>query len=363
MKNFSLKILSCFVMLIGSVMFNSVMGATLSVAVFGGDATTGAVVGNALAAVGSVCGMPAGILRAGVFTEIWTGEMIKAFRTAPEQLGWYDRIRSYDQYVNNDVIHFTEIGGDPKVLVNNTTYPLNITALQDADKPISLDKFDTEATPVTDDELHAVSYDKMQSVQERHREALKEKEREKAIHAIAPDSHVAGKTIVLRTTGEVVAAEKRKRITPADLIALKAQFDAMKTPSTDRILVLCSDHVNDLLYTDQKFKDAYNINQTEGKITRLYGFDIYEYNGTPSYTSAGNKKQFGAAIATGDRQASVAFHCGSMMKANGSVKFYHSDAANDPLYHRNLVNFRKWGICLPLKADCTRGAIVSTVEA
>ena len=85
--------------------------------------------------------------------------MIKAFRTAAESIGWYDRIKSYDQYVDNDVIHFTEIGGDPNVLVNNTTYPLNIQELKDADKPISLDYFDSEATPLTDDELHACSYD------------------------------------------------------------------------------------------------------------------------------------------------------------------------------------------------------------
>ena len=118
--------------------------------------------------------------------EIWTGEMIKAFRTAPEALGWLQRIRSYNQYVENDVIHFTEIGGDPAVLVNNTTYPLNITALTDADKPISLDKFDTEATPVTDDELHAISYDKMASVQERHRDALREKIAQKRSTASRP---------------------------------------------------------------------------------------------------------------------------------------------------------------------------------
>ena len=248
------------------------------------------------------------------------------------------------------------------MLVNNTTYPLNITSLDDADKPVSLDKFDTEATPVTDDELHAVSYDKMASVQERHREALKEKKREKAIHAIAPDKAEAGKTIVLRTTGEKDAATLRKRMVPADLIALKAAFDNMGTPAKDRILVLCSDHANDLLLVDQKFREQYNINQTEGKIARLYGFDIYEYNGTPFYTSAGNKKAFGTTAAATDRQASVAFYCPGMMKANGSVKMYYSEAEKDPLYHRNLVNFRNWGICLPLKADKTRAAIVSTVE-
>lgn len=354
------KIFSCLCLLLAGIGVNSAMGATLSCAV-GGTPAMGALVANGVALVAGGF-MPADTLRAGVLTEIWTGEMIKAFRTAAEALGWYDRIRSYDQYVENDVIRFTEIGGDPKVLVNNTTYPLNITALDDADKPVSLDKFDTEATPVTDDELHAVSYDKMASVQERHREALKEEVRKKAIHAIAPDKAEADKTIVLRTTGDTDTATLRKRMVPADIIALKASFDAMGMPSTDRVLVLCSDHINDLLLTDQKFRDAYNINQTEGKIARLYGFDIYEYNGTPYYTSAGNKKAWGATVATTDRQASVAFHVPSMMKANGSVKMYYQEAQNDPLYHRNLVNFRKWGICLPLKSDKTRGAIVSSVE-
>ena len=355
------KIFLAVGMLLMCVGVNSVMGATLAGAV-GGSPAVGAVAGNAIALLAGQF-MPAGSLHSGVFTEIWTGEMIKAFRTAAESLGWYDRIRSYDQYVENDVIHFTELGGDPRVLVNNNTYPLNITKLDDADKPISLDKFDTEATPVTDDELHACSYDKMASVQERHREALKEGVRKKAIHAIAPDKAEAGKTILLRTTGEKDTATLRKRMVPADIIALKAAFDGMGTPSTDRVLVLCSDHINDLLLTDQKFRDAYNINQTEGKIARLYGFDIYEYNGTPYYTSAGNKKAYGTTAASTDRQASVAFHVGSMMKANGSVKMYYQEAVNDPLYHRNLVNFRKWSICLPLKGDQTRGVIVSSVES
>ncbi|WP_288797095.1 hypothetical protein [uncultured Alistipes sp.] len=354
------KIFSCLLMMLVGIGVNSAMGATVS-SMVGGTPAVGALVANGVAIVAGSF-IPANVLPAGVLTEIWTGELIKAFRTAPEQLGWYDRIRSYDQYVENDVIHFTEIGGDPKVLVNNSTYPLNITKLEDADKPVSLDKFDTEATPVTDDELHAVSYDKMASVQERHREAIKESVRQKAIHAIAPDAHSAGKTIVVRTSGEKDTASLRKRLSVADLIGLKAAFDAMGTPATDRVLVLCSEHVNDLLHTDQKFREAYNINQTEGKIARLYGFDIYEYNGTPYYTSAGNKKAFGSSVGNTDRQASVAFHVPSMMKANGSVQMYYSEAKNDPLYHRNLVNFRKWGICLPLKGDKTRAAIVSTVE-
>lgn len=211
---------------------------------------------------------------------------------------------------------------------------------------------------MTDDELHAVSYDKMGSVLERHREALKETTWEKAIHAYAPDGNKEKKTPVITTTGEAVNG--RKKFTVADLIELKRQCDNMKMPQDGRVLVLCPDHSNDLLETSKNYAEHYNINDTEGKITRLYGFDIYEYNKCPYYNATTlNKIAFGKAPAATDIQASVAFRVNNMMKANGSVQFYHQDAVNDPLYHRNLVNFRKWNIALPLKGDCTRAAVVS----
>lgn len=354
-SKFFAKIFGLVCMMLTAVTFNAVAGATLAVAV-GCAPGAGAVAGNVLALVGGRLA-PAGALRAGVLKEIWTGEMIKAFRTAPEALGWLQRIRSYNQYVENDVIHFTEIGGDPAVLVNNTTYPLNITALTDADKPISLDKFDTEATPVTDDELHAISYDKMASVQERHRDALREKIAQKAIHGIAPDQN-ATDIPVIKTTG--ASDGTHLKMTYSDLLNLKRKFDAMGVPAKDRILVLCSDHVNDLLETEQKFKEHYNMNPTDGKICRMYSFDIYEYDGTPYFTmSTGKKLAWGAVPAVTDARASVAFYAGRMMKAYGSTNFYHSEASKDPLYHRNLVNFRQWGICLPLTSTKCRAAIVS----
>lgn len=351
------KCLFAVMTMVMAVAFNAVAGATCAVAV-GVDSLYGAIGGNVAAlTLGQFA--PAGALRAGVLTEIWTGEMIKTFRTAPEALGWMNRIRAYNQYVNNDVIHFVTMGGDPSVLVNNTTYPLNIQTLTDADKPISLDKFSTEATAVTDDELHALSYDKMASVQERHRDALREKIAQRAIHAIAPDEDKDG-IPVIKTTGATDADNVRKQMTFADLLTLKRKFDEMGVPGNDRILVLCSDHVNDLLATEQKFKEHYNINQTDGKICRLYGFDIYEYDGTPYYTmSTGKKKAWGATAATGDARGSVAFYAGRMMKAYGSTKFYHSEAEKDPLYHRNLVNFEQYGICLPLSDTKCRAAIVS----
>ena len=353
--NFIRRMLGLLCGMCVAVAFNATAGATLATAI-GCAPGAGAIAGNVVALMaGSMA--PASALHAGVLKEIWTGEQIKQFRTAVESRGWLARIRSYNQYVNNDVIHFVAIGGDPKVLVNNTTYPIPVTALADADKPISLDKFTTEATPVTDDELHAISYDKMASVQERHREALLEIFGERGLHAIAPAEDATGMPVI-RTTG--AAYGTRKRMTPEDLIALKEKMDKMNIPKKDRILVLCSDHANDLLVTDKKFKDHYNINETEGKICRLYGFDIYEDDAAPYYSpTTGKKAAWGAVPAATDVQSSVAFYAGRMMKATGSAKFYHSKAENDPQNHRSLVNFDQYGICLPLSETNCRAAIIS----
>jgi hypothetical protein len=316
--------------------------------------------GAGLPAISAMFPLPDAGLRAGVYTEVWTGEMIKAFRNAAESLGWYGKIRAYDQYVENEVIHFVQIGGDPDVLINNTTYPIPVQTLTDADKPVGLDKYQTKATTVTDDELNAISYDKMASIIERHHEAIGEKKYAKAIHALAPASHLDATPVIL-TTG-TNDGNGRKIMTLADIIKLKKAFDKMKIPTTGRILVLCVDHVNDLLLNEQKFAQQY-YNYTTGKISNLYGFEIYEYQDCPYYTaSTMTKKTYGSVPSAGDYQASVAFYAPRMMRADGTTKAYLSEAASDPTNQQNLCNFRHYSICLPLKNEAI-GAIVSNVAA
>lgn len=87
------------------------------------------------------------------------GSLLRRSARAAESIGWYQAIRSYDAYVKHDVIHFVDVGADPEILVNNTTYPLTVQELPDGDKAVELDKFQSRPTPVTDDELHAISYE------------------------------------------------------------------------------------------------------------------------------------------------------------------------------------------------------------
>lgn len=330
-----------------AVMLNCIVGVIVGSCI-GVEPLAAAATANVLALVATPL-MPSGALYAGVLTEVWTGELVKTLRRAMEAT-FLDGIPDASSIVNNDVIHLVEVGVDPDVLINNTTYPIPLQALNDQDIAIQLDKFQTKVTPVTDDELYAISYDKMQRVKESHGQAINDAKFEKAAHALCASGNTA-KTPVLKTTGAKDATTNRKKMTVEDLLAMKRAMDELKVPAQGRRLVLCADHVNDLLETSQQFKEQYNINRNEGTVGRLYGFDIYEFGATPLYTTAGAKKAVGSTAATGEFRSSFAFYSQRVFKATGSTKMYWSEASKDPEYQRNKINFRHYFICMPKKAD------------
>lgn len=125
--------------------------------------------------------------------------MVKHLRRGLEAT-WLDGIPDSSSIVSKDVIHLVEVGVDPDVLINNTTYPIPLQALDDADIAIQLDKFQTKVTPVTDDELYAISYDKMSRVKESHGNSITDSGFAKAAHALCAQKNSAT-TPVLKTTG------------------------------------------------------------------------------------------------------------------------------------------------------------------
>ncbi len=354
------KFLFAFIGFLFAVSTNCIAGA-VGAAIIGVQPITGILAVNGISFLSGIFGgfAPSGVACAELHTEAWTGFMTKAFRTDPEGLGWYTKIRSFDQHVNNDIIHFVNIGGDPTVLVNNTSYPLDIEELKDGDKAVSLDKYQTKPTRITDDELYSLSYDKKATVIERHREAISEKKYSRAIHAIAPSENKTATPVILTTGNET---DGRKILTRKDIIRLKKLFDKNKVPKTGRCLVLCSDHIADLLENDQKFANQY-YDYESGKVSKLYGFEIYEYDDCPFYNATTLKKTaYGSVPVDTDMQASIAFSPVRMMKANGSVKTYASEAKDNPTTQENLISFRTYSICLPLKEEAM-GAIVSAKAA
>lgn len=297
--------------------------------------------------------LPKGAALEGVYTEVWTGELVKQLRGGMTA-SFLDGVSDYSAAVNNEVVHLVDVGGDPDVLINNTTYPIAAQELEDGDIALGLDKFQTKKTAVSDDQLFAISYDKMGSVIERHGDAITIAKFKKAAHALAPNSNTA-KTPVVPTSGE--DDNGRKKCTRKDIIALKRKLDALQVPTAGRRLVLCSDHVNDLLEDDQKFRDQY-YNYTSGKIANMYGFEVYEFENCPYFTKEGTKVPFKNSPSGTDHQASFCFYTKRVFRAQGSTKMYYRDAQTNPDYQQNEVNFRHYYIVLPKKMEAI-GAIYS----
>ena len=348
------KILSVLV----ALLFSVIMGAVISPMV-GIPAGWGAVGMAALSVGVSFVHLPQGMPRVGILLEAWTGQVVEHF-THAEEGTFLDGIQDFSQFADNDVIHLVDVAGDPTVLINNNTYPLAIENLDGDDVTISLAKFETLPTRITDDELYAVSYDKMGVTKTRHGNKLSEAMLDKALHAMAPAGHTAATPVVLTTgaadeTGRLVCVRK-------DIISLRKACDAAKMPKKGRRLVLCNDHINDLLELDQKFKDQYHNYET-GSIGKMYGFDVYEYATCPLFGQDKAKKSFGAVAGVGDYEASVVFYVPRMFKAKGTTIPYASEAKNDPVNKQNLLSFTTRFVVLPQKADGAVAALASKKSA
>jgi len=340
----------------------TVMFGALFAIIMGGSPLVGAVSGAGVFGLAYTFrhSMPRGVAMAGVYVEVWIGELIKQFNQWT-QATFLEGVTNYSQYAKNNVIHLVDVGANPDCLLNNTAYPIAIQNLDDGDVAISLDKLQTKATRITDDELYAISYDKIALKRSQHGDSLMNMKYDKAIHAIAPPGHTADTPIML-TTGEDDGTG-RKRLTIKDLVNYKTLLDKRKFPVKGRRLVLCPDHVNDLLTLDQKFEAQYGSYE-EGKVGRVKGFDIYEYVNCPYFKlSDKTKLAFGGVPVDGTHnQASVFFLPGELFTADGDTKMYSSDAANSPLTQESLINFRTYTITLPKKQRCI-GAIVSAKVA
>ena len=346
------------ILFITILMVNCLIGATLA-SVAGVAPAYGAIGVNAVGAIGNIAGTSTSV-RATFYVEFWTMIVNKKLRNDAASVGWYDRLPNHDDLVDFNLIHYVNLGEDPTVLVNNTTYPLQLEDLIDTPDAISLDKYQTLPTRITDDQIRAMSYEKLPTVIERHKEVLLQKKYAKGLHALAPKSHTLN-TPVLLTTGPLTADGSRRMLVEADINLLKNKLDMLKVPLTGRILVLNPDHVMDLNNGERPLLNMFN-DRASGRITNFAGFDIYEYVDVPYYNVATKTKlAFEAIPTTGDNMASVAFYAPRGFRAVGATEMYFAEASASPRWQQTEVAFRQYFIA-QMTEEKYMGAIVSNVE-
>ncbi len=227
------------------------------------------------------------------------------------------------------------------VLINNTTYPIDVQAYDDDTLEVSLDKYQTKVTTLSDDAIMGASYPKIDEVTKSHVHAIASNKFKKAIHAIAPASATA-KMPVFTKAGE--------HLTYEDLVNFKQACDDAGFGDDPIRLVLTPTHWNDLLRDRENFGDQL-VNYVKGKPNpEILGFELHKYSGMPYYDAAGAKKAFGAEVADTDVQASVAFIVDNIAKKTGITKQYFAPAKGDPENQTNRLNYRHYFIVTPKQA-------------
>ena len=289
------------------------------------------------------------------FPEIWVARVIQNL-TNQSVAPWLDGIPELEADITVleegsasevTVINIPRANFNPDVLVNNSVYPIPVQAYTDDTVVLAMDKYQTKATSVSDDQIVGSAYDKIDATTRSHVRAMLTKKFKKAIHTIAPTSDATA-TPVIAATGAVVGGFPT--LTYEDLVALKGRFDADEVDPSGRRIVLSTRHWNDLLIDRKNFGDKLVNYNTGMPAPVIAGFELYQYNGNPLYTSAGVKKAFGAVKAAGDREGSVAFWDGGIAKKTGLTKQYFTPASTDTANQSNLLNYRHYFMAVPFES-------------
>ena len=255
-----------------------------------------------------------------------------------------------------------EIGADPDVLINNTVYPVATASRVDTDLPVALSKYDTTNTRISVDELYGLPYDKPGSALAQHKGRLEEFMGAHGLYTIAPPA--ATSTMPILTTSGPDDGTGRLRLIPQDIIKLGRAFDDAKIPMAGRILVLSNEHKEDLLHTTlASFIAATFQNVGTGAVApMLYSFELHQDLYAPVYNfTTKARKAFGAASASTDSRASIAFSAADAFRALGTSQLFYRDASLDPENRSTVMGFQVWGIAAPYTRR-SQAAIISTLD-
>lgn len=332
-----------------AILFNSVVGVLFALLI-GATPLIGALCANLLMLGFAIAkqfytGKPLffkGFAFAGLLKEIWIGKLMELFYPKGE---WLLESEDMSMWVDNNTINLADMGADPNVLVNNTTYPIAITERTDGALALPLDYFDTENTVVRNATAVQLAYNKLESVVRQHRNAMRKKNLAKAAHAYGPSANGTFKPVI-EIGASIIDA----------FIDAEMKFNELEVDEADRICLLSPLHKAMLRKEDKKlYKDIFG----PGGSGILYTFKVFNCTQTPVYDGTTKaKKAFGAAGAGGDLKSSL-FYCKTeVMRAEGEYDMF--SRLKDPEARGDIIGFQKRFLAMPIR-DKYIGAIIGNV--
>jgi hypothetical protein len=209
--------------------------------------------------------------------------------------------------VTADGLRFNKLLNNVSFYVNNSDV-FTPKAMTGEKVFVEWEKYDTDPTSVTDEEVRYLAYDKRAAVRVKHTEAFKMGIRDHVIWKLAPADASSADMPVVRTTGATVSG--RKRLSFADLVAYLETVKKLNLPDEKVFyIVLCPEHAIDLIIDrdSANYFSGANIffDPSTGKVRSVMGFKFYENNAVLAYDSNGAKKAKGAVLAATNRVASL----------------------------------------------------------
>lgn len=242
---------------------------------------------------------------------------------------FYMQSKDDSAFVDNDMVRYPVSGVKPNVEVNRTQLPAPITKRTDDNNDYYLSEFTSDPTLITDSEELIVNYAKRSNVLSDHQETINTKVAEFFANLWLPN----GASNIVRSTGTTTrtasapsATGTRKKVTKDDIIKLAEIMNRMDAPLAGRNLLIPAEFQSDILSIDQ-FVDANKIgtpNLIKGSVGMLLGFNIFVRSSVGVYDNTGTpvKKAIGAAGATSDNLAALAWNSSWVNRAKGNVKVY-----------------------------------------
>ena len=287
------------------------------------------------------------------FPEIWNGRVIDNLKKAviASWLEGISEISANPITINGGTItekqkiYVAATDFDVDVLINNTTYPIDVQEYDDGTIEITLDKYQTKVTTLRDDDIMGASYDKVDVVTKSHVASILDAKYNRALHSIAPAGDTVDTPIIVKTGDD--DGTGRKRLVYEDLVQARR-----KCGWKGARIVLTNDDYNDLLLDRKNFGDQL-VNYKAGTPSPVIaGFKLYRFEDGvhPLYTAGLAKKAYGAVKAAGDLEASVIFAPQGIAKKTGITKQYFTPAKQNPRTQANELNYRHYYVVVPYQA-------------
>jgi hypothetical protein len=280
--------------------------------------------------------------------EIWVSDVQEALNRNADFLPYSV---DHSAYIAFGTVHVPQSGSNPTVVKNPATFPLSINERTDTDRTYSLNQFALEPVLITNlDELQ-ISYDKRQSVLGQQISTLTQRIGDE----VAISWSATGASNIVGTTGSAVATSlapgatgTRKAVTLADIASLASKLDKDNVPRQNRKLLMSTDMFWELFAISDVIRASYNGFQSQpnvlanGIVAMLYGFEIMMRPVVSVYANSTTvPKAFGAATATTDNLACIAFHSTTVARALGSMTPLYDSGSNGngkPEYLGSIFN-------------------------